>query len=235
MNNLEFYEKMRAVPENAKKPIGAGRLKGKTDINPMWRIKKLTETFGPVGLGWKYEITKKELVPAGDEIAAFVDINLFVKYDGIDGKWSEAIPGTGGSMLCTRESGGLHVSDECYKMALTDAISVSCKAIGGGADVYWDKDKTKYDTTAPEWTATRSNPEKPKKETEKTGDDVKAVRAELNAKAKEIMSVTGFDATKVNEILCDKCSINKPATKADYEQLLIAAGVMLGELYDRKD
>lgn len=78
-------------------------------------------------------------------------------------------------------------------------------------------------------------PEPPKAEPPKQDDEIKAVRTELNAKAKEIMSVTGFDATKVNEILCDKCSINKPATKADYEQLLIAAGVMLGELYDRKD
>lgn len=75
----------------------------------------------------------------------------------------------------------------------------------------------------------------PKQETPKYDDEIKALRAELNKKAKEIMSVTGFDATKVNEILCDKCSINKPIIKEDYQQLLIAAGVMLGELYDRKD
>lgn len=30
-------------------------------------------------------------------------------------------------------------------MALTDAISVACKALGFGADVYWDADKSKYD------------------------------------------------------------------------------------------
>ncbi|HCC35130.1 MAG TPA: hypothetical protein DEQ02_05645 [Ruminococcaceae bacterium] len=39
------------------------------------------------------------------------------------------------------------MSDECFKMALTDAISVSCKALGFGADVYWDKDRTKYSGT----------------------------------------------------------------------------------------
>lgn len=32
-------------------------------------------------------------------------------------------------------------------MALTDALSVACKALGIAADVYWDKDKTKYDKT----------------------------------------------------------------------------------------
>ena len=30
------------------------------------------------------------------------------------------------------------------KMALTDAISVACKSLGIGADVYWNKDNTKY-------------------------------------------------------------------------------------------
>lgn len=48
---LELYERLRAVPDSAKREISAGRLKGKTDINPMWRIKALTEAFGPCGFG----------------------------------------------------------------------------------------------------------------------------------------------------------------------------------------
>ncbi len=43
------------------------------------------------------------------------------------------------------ERNGAHTSDECYKMAYTDAISVCCKQLGFGADVYWQKDRTKYD------------------------------------------------------------------------------------------
>ena len=142
MTNLEIYEKVRSVPDNAKKPIQAGRLKGKTDINPMWRIKVLTETFGICGFGWKYEVIEKRLekVDSG-ETAAFVDINLYIK---VEGEWSEAIPGTGGSSFIAKEKAGLYVSDECFKMALTDAISVACKALGIGADVYWNADVTKY-------------------------------------------------------------------------------------------
>lgn len=142
MENLSLYNAVRAVPAEAKREITAGRLKGKTDINPMWRIKALTEQFGPCGIGWKYVITDKRLEQgAKGEIAAFLDIDLFIK---IDGAWSEAIPGTGGSAFVANERNGLYTSDECYKMALTDAISVACKALGMGADVYWDKDTTKY-------------------------------------------------------------------------------------------
>ena len=141
MGNLDIYEKCREVPENAKKTIGAGRLKGKTDINPMWRIKKLTELFGPCGIGWYYDVDKKWTEEAGGEIAAFVDINLYIKFGE---EWSKPIHGTGGSMLAANEKGGLHLSDECYKMATTDAISVACKQLGIGADVYWSADNTKY-------------------------------------------------------------------------------------------
>lgn len=109
----------------------------------MWRIKKLTELFGPCGIGWKYTIDKQwtETCSTG-EIAAFVNISLYYKYDG---QWSEAIIGTGGSSFVSAEKSGLHLSDECYKMALTDAISVACKALGVAADVYWNMDATKYD------------------------------------------------------------------------------------------
>lgn len=142
MDNLDIYNKVRRVPDEAKKEIKGGRLNGKTDINPMWRIKTLTEQFGVCGIGWKYEITEKHIIPGADnEMCAFVDINLYIK---LNGEWSEAIPGTGGSSFVSKEKGGLYTNDECYKMALTDAISVACKALGVGADVYWDKDKTKY-------------------------------------------------------------------------------------------
>jgi len=144
MTNLEYYDKLRTVPDNAQKKITGGRLNGKTDINPMWRIKALTEQFGPCGIGWKYEIIDKTLAQGADgEIAAFVDILMYVFRH--EGGWSEPIPGTGGSMFIAKEKGGLYTSDECYKMALTDAISVACKALGVGADIYWQADATKYD------------------------------------------------------------------------------------------
>lgn len=147
MANLDIYNAVRSVPDSAKRQIVAGRLKGKTDINPMWRLKTLTDKFGPCGIGWKYVITDKRLEQgANGEVSAFLDIDLFVK---VDGAWSEAIPGTGGSAFVAREKSGLYTSDECFKMALTDAISVACKALGFGADVYWDADRSKYDKTTP--------------------------------------------------------------------------------------
>lgn len=136
-----YYDRFRVVPEEAKKTIGGGKLKGMTDINPMWRIKMLTEAFGPCGIGWYYTTDKEWIEPVGEEICAFVDISLYIEVDGI---WSKPIKGTGGSKLAAMEKSGIYASDECYKMATTDALSVACKMLGMGADVYWDKDRTKY-------------------------------------------------------------------------------------------
>ncbi len=142
MDNLELYNRFRETPPEAKKEIKAGRIKGFTDINPMWRIQALTDAFGPCGIGWKYTIDRKWLEPgANGAVAGFVDISLYYKCDG---EWSEAVPGTGGSSFIAKEQNGLYTSDEVFKMALTDALSVACKALGIGADVYWVAGRTKY-------------------------------------------------------------------------------------------
>lgn len=143
MKNLELYLKLKDTPKEAQKSFNNGRFSG-TDINPMYRIKRLTEEFGPCGLGWYYEITEKWIEPGTDgSVACFVNINLYVKYGN---EWSKPIQGTGGNMFIQKNSRGLQTNDEAYKMALTDALSVSCKALGLGADIYFANDRTKYDT-----------------------------------------------------------------------------------------
>lgn len=144
MEKMEIYNRVRQVPDEAKKAISSGRLKGKTDINPVWRIKKLTEEFGPCGIGWWTKVTDRWTETVGDESCAFVDLELYVK---VGNEWSKPITGSGGSKLATKERSGVYVSDECYKMAETDALSVACKKLGIGADVYFSADRTKYSQT----------------------------------------------------------------------------------------
>ena len=141
--NMRIYEAVRFVPEQAKKKITGGRLAGMTDINSMWRIKVLTEQFGPCGEGWYTSDVKywQDRLDNNGSVALFCSILLHVK---IDGAWSEPIYGIGGNTLVAAEKSGLRIDDEAYKKAYTDAISVACKALGIGADVYFEKDVTKY-------------------------------------------------------------------------------------------
>ena len=195
MNNMDLYNKLRSVPAEAKKEIAAGRLKGFTDINPMWRIKALTETFGPCGIGWWYKITDKRLEAYNDEIKAFVDIELYYTYKDQTGSdttvyQSQPVVGTGGAPFVTQEKNGPYVSDECFKMALTDAISVAAKSLGVGADVYYDKDRDKYNTVA--------EPPKVSKKDAEIAKDIEIARAAAGPVLK-----------------CDMC--DKAITKPEYE------------------
>lgn len=150
-DKLTIYQAVRAVPIEAQKSFNNGRFTG-TDINPMWRIKVLTEQFGPCGIGWYYTIEKLWLENGAEgNVTANVMINLFIK---VNGEWSMPIPGIGGNSFITKTARGVNTSDECYKMALTDAISVSAKALGIGADVYFSTDRTKY--SQPQETETKT-------------------------------------------------------------------------------
>jgi len=203
MSNLDLYNKVRSVPQEAKKEIKGGRLKGMTDINPMWRIKTLTEQFGICGIGWKTEIVRTWLDNgANGEVTANVEIKLYVK---VDGQWSEGIPGIGGSKLITKETNNVYTDDECYKKAYTDACSVACKNLGIGADVYFEKDSTKYDVkTSTEQTSGQKPKSKFKqiteliKDTDLTMDNVKEWIIKYY---KEDISINELSDTQFNSLV----------------------------------
>ena len=158
-DNMFVYVQVDKVPQEALKSISAGRLRGMSDINPMWRIKAMTQAFGPCGIGWRYTIDKQWTEQYGNEVKCFCNVSLYIK---VDGSWSEPIQGTGGSAMVAMERSGAYVNDEAYKMALTDALSVAMKSLGVGANIYFSKDSdygTKYSmqTTPPQTTAQQQN------------------------------------------------------------------------------
>lgn len=102
MSNMEIWQRFCTTPKEAQKTIDAGRLKGFTDINPMWRFKALTETFGPCGIGWKIDIKDYRIEDgAAGERKAFVFITISYKQGD---SWSEPVPGFGGAAFVSKEN-----------------------------------------------------------------------------------------------------------------------------------
>lgn len=200
MENMQIYDAVKTVPAEARKQIQAGRLKGFTDINPMWRIRVLTEQFGPCGFGWYYTIEREWLEPTQTgEVAAFVRINLFVK---VDSEWSMPIVGVGGSAFVANEKNGARMSDEAFKMAQTDALSVACKNLGIGAEVYWAAGETKYASQTAQ--ASLTQPHDP---TKASPEQVEAIRISYGDKVTKLMEANGISrledlpAEKANDIM----------------------------------
>ena len=167
--NMRFYSRVMNTPKEALKAFNNGSFSG-TDINPMYRIQMLTELFGPVGFGWwtnnvSYDFVEAE---ATNEISVFCQLELYVK-DPETGEVSQPIYGIGGNTYIKQWKTGPKASDEAKKMAYTDALSIACKALGIGHDIWYQNDKTKYTMYGDE--PVKAEP-KPVKQTEEPSSDL---------------------------------------------------------------
>jgi hypothetical protein len=137
MQNKEIWDKLKTPPQDALRTIKAGRLKGMSDISPQWRYEIMTDVFGPCGIGWSVNIERLWTEQGfGGQVLVFAHVS--VTYKNGD-EWSQPVHGVGGSFLVKLEKKGPYASDECYKMAITDATGTALKMIGVAADVYAGK------------------------------------------------------------------------------------------------
>ena len=140
----EKFKLMARPPKEALNTIQFGKLKGKSDINPQWRIEALTEVFGLCGVGWYYEVlaVDHQDVQATGEKMIYVTIGIHVKQE--DGTWSAPVIGIGGDFTIIKDKNGIHGNDEAFQMALTDALGKAAKCLGIANDIYRGKYDSKY-------------------------------------------------------------------------------------------
>ena len=203
MGNLDLYERYAQPPENALKDFNNGKFSG-TDINPMWRIKALTEAFGPCGVGWYTEIVHqwREDTPDGTA-TVFCHIRLYIK---VDGEWSKPITGIGGNTLTRATRNGPSTTDEAYKMAYTDAMGIACKALGIGADVWWKDARTKYTAGNADDSSPPNTPA-----TDIICEDCKQTIADYTGRSciTKAADVAAKSRKKYGVCLCGRCSVRR--------------------------
>ena len=143
MENMNYWNAVKRPPTTALKTIKGGTLSGMSNIDPQWRYQVMTETFGPIGSGWTVRIIQQWSEEVGDQVICFVKVAMKYK---VEGEWTEEFEGVGGNILKHPKG---KVSDEGYKMAYSDAISVAMKMLGVAADIYMGKfDGAKYTDTS---------------------------------------------------------------------------------------
>jgi len=223
---MEIWNKLKQPPASALKKIGGGRLKGMTDINPQWRYKVMTEQFGVCGVGWKYEILNTWSEQGAEGVVlSFAKVALYIK----NGEWSDPIHGIGGSTMVAKETGGLYSSDECYKMAVTDALSVAMKMLGVASDIYeglWDGSKYRdASEQRPRKTTQKNNPEQSGKNLQ--GEITKPQKGKLWA----MMKNNGMDDKQAGAFFAFK----NPTTKNDASEFIENFDVYLTEYMETLD
>lgn len=133
MDNMQIYNAGRSIPAGAVKKItgGAYGKAGLSDINPQWRIEKMTELFGPCGVGWIWVPVD---VWVNDNVCY---AHITVQYRREDGEFSHPVHGYGGTIM-----GRMSDDSDVYKSTVTDAISNALRYLGIGADVWYKPGNT---------------------------------------------------------------------------------------------
>lgn len=139
MENTVLWDKLgKTDPAHTKSFTRGGGFKG-TAIKPMFSYRRMTEEFGPCGIGWGVGEPSFQVVPAGDEILVFCTVSVW------HGKPDQMVYGVGGDKAVVKQSSGIRSDDEAFKKAFTDAVTNGLKLIGVGADVHMGMfDDSKY-------------------------------------------------------------------------------------------
>tara|TARA_R100000231_G_scaffold2492_7_gene4502 strand:+ start:6333 stop:6791 length:459 start_codon:yes stop_codon:yes gene_type:complete len=131
MTNKRYWDQLKTTDPRFTKKInkGFGEL---TTIDPMYQIMKMTEVFGPCGIGWgwdcKYTYT---------DSMVFAEVTIW-----LDCKSQNYGPVS--SVQSLHKSNG-KLDDECTKKAMTDALTKALSHVGVSADVFLGMhDNSKY-------------------------------------------------------------------------------------------
>ncbi len=135
MKNLEKWNQLARVPVSHLKTIQFGALKGKSDINPQWRYKAMTEVYGECGKDWNHRLVNTEIVDgANGEVLIFVEVAVWV--GDIASLDQKEFTGVGGDKIVVKDKNGLRSNDEAMKMAYTDALGTALKYVGVASEIY---------------------------------------------------------------------------------------------------
>ena len=142
MDNLELWHSVEKTDPSQVKPITGKPYKG-TSPKPYWLVQKATETFGPCGIGWGFEIVSERVEDGapGDRIH-IAHLRLWYKWNGEKG----VIEHVGQTMLAGKRNDGKPYSDEdAPKKSVTDALVKALSMIGFAGDIFIGRyDDSKY-------------------------------------------------------------------------------------------
>ncbi|HET6522017.1 MAG TPA: hypothetical protein VFG47_19675 [Geminicoccaceae bacterium] len=183
VHNLRFWDQLKRTDPKATKPFTrSGGFRG-TQIDPTWRLRMMTETFGPIGKGWGYEQLEWTVV----EGMAFVCVRVWYR-DPETGEQHWTGPQWGGTELVRRRRDGPgEPNDEAFKMSITDALGKCLLQIGLAADVHLGLfDDSKYRDDAAAYYAAKEDPQlRP--------EAIQRFEAELKERLFEVSDLEGLD------------------------------------------
>lgn len=147
MGNLDLWLAVEKTPTSETKPI-TGRPYSGTSPKPHYLIRRATETFGPCGIGWGFEIVDEKLLDGALLETGFFQrihmarVRVWYEWQGKRG----LVEHVGQTEFCGRRSNGRPFTDEdAPKKSVTDALVKALSMIGFAGDIFSGRyDDSKY-------------------------------------------------------------------------------------------
>lgn len=127
----ELWDRLgKTDPKHTKGFKRAGGFSG-TAIKPIYSYRRMTEEYGPCGVGWGVGEPSFQVVPGPEgEVLVYCTVSIW------HGDRANIVFGVGGDKAVGKNKYGLSADDEAFKKAFTDAVTNALKLIGVGADVH---------------------------------------------------------------------------------------------------
>ena len=211
MSNKALWDRAYITDPQAVKAITGKQYKGNSP-KPYWIVERLTEEFGPCGIGWGFGIHNERMERLADgEILHVAMVRFWYVLDGKRGEL-EQIGQT--RAVYAKRDGGLMVDEDAPKKSVTDALVKCASYLGFAGDIFSGRwDDSRYVSEAGEhWDRKRAeaSPERAAwlaqqieaiKSAKTTGDLKKIMQAGI-ATARDTKDQDAED--KMNEAVADK-------------------------------
>lgn len=151
--NLALWDRVAVTDPGFTKPFQSSQGFGGTAVSPIYNVKKATETFGPIGIGWGYEIVDERFVDGaplgfdsdgnkwGNVTVHVIRLRLWYML----GEKKGHVEHFGQTTFVGTGEHGLFTDEDAPKKSLTDALGKCLSMLGFSADVYLGHyDDSKY-------------------------------------------------------------------------------------------
>lgn len=141
MNNKELWQRAFTTDPRAVKPITGKQYSGNSP-KPYWIVERLTDEFGPCGIGWGFTILNErmERLTPSDVLHVAV-VRFWYVLNDKRGEF-EQIGQT--KAVYEKSKGGFMVDEDAPKKSVTDALVKCASYLGFAGDIFsgmWDDSK----------------------------------------------------------------------------------------------
>jgi hypothetical protein len=206
-NHLDaIWNRVSKTDQGYTKPIVGKPYRG-TTVNVTYLIRRATEVFGPIGLGFGWEIDDERIEDGADGVRIHI-VRLRFWYV-LDGKRGEVVQ-FGQTAFVSKNKNGLFTDEDAPKKSVTDAIGKCLSYLGFSADIYtgeWDDNRHASTRDEEDRSRRKEEHEKARQSAPKGKQSSAAVILSAMAELDKVAAVDGLSAAwEANRAAWEKLS-----------------------------